>query len=202
MMILAKGATTSIRYKKMGFILVSLSLFKFPFLIQCLPSTFNFQVHVWPLESISTVQTSQTNEHLGNSTKGNWSDNDWDHLCQSRLDLQILFWKHSVIIQTCQETLNDQSKHLKGQLGPPVSDVTFFNHGGRLGPPLVTSRFLIMEVGWGPPLVTSRFLIIEVSWAPPLVTSRFLIMEVGWGPVLVTSRFLIMVVSLDPVLVT
>ena len=92
-MILTKGATISIRCKKMGFI-VSLSLFKFPFLIQCLPSTFNFQVHVWPLESISTVQTSQTNEHLGNSTKGNWSDNDWDRLCQSRLDLQILFWKH------------------------------------------------------------------------------------------------------------
>ena len=27
-----------------------------------------------------------------------------------------------------------KSKHLKGRLGPRVSDVTFFNHGGRLGP--------------------------------------------------------------------
>ena len=26
------------------------------------------------------------------------------------------------------------SKHLKGQLGPRVGDVTFFNHGGQLGP--------------------------------------------------------------------
>ena len=26
------------------------------------------------------------------------------------------------------------SKHLKGRLGPRVSNVTFFNHGGRLGP--------------------------------------------------------------------
>ena len=26
-----------------------------------------------------------------------------------------------------------QSKHLKGQLGPRVGDVTFFNHGGQLG---------------------------------------------------------------------
>ena len=25
------------------------------------------------------------------------------------------------------------SKHLKGQLGPRVGDVTFFNHGGQLG---------------------------------------------------------------------
>ena len=29
---------------------------------------------------------------------------------------------------------NCQSKHLKGQLGPRVRDVTFFNHGGQLGP--------------------------------------------------------------------
>ena len=29
-----------------------------------------------------------------------------------------------------------QSKHLKGRLGPPVSDVTFFgSNGGPLGPP-------------------------------------------------------------------
>ena len=27
-----------------------------------------------------------------------------------------------------------KSKHLKGQLGPRVGDVTFFNHGGQLGP--------------------------------------------------------------------
>ena len=27
-----------------------------------------------------------------------------------------------------------ESKHLKGQLGPRVGDVTFFNHGGQLGP--------------------------------------------------------------------
>ena len=27
-----------------------------------------------------------------------------------------------------------QSKHLKGQLGPRVGNVTFFNHGGQLGP--------------------------------------------------------------------
>ena len=35
-------------------------------------------------------------------------------------------------------------KHLKGQLDPPVSNVTFFNHGGRLGPPVrdVTLFFL------------------------------------------------------------
>ena len=26
------------------------------------------------------------------------------------------------------------SKHLKGQLGTRVGDVTFFNHGGQLGP--------------------------------------------------------------------
>ena len=26
-----------------------------------------------------------------------------------------------------------QSKHLKGQLGHRVGDVTFFNHGGQLG---------------------------------------------------------------------
>ena len=26
-----------------------------------------------------------------------------------------------------------KSKHLKGQLGPRVGDVTFFNHGGQLG---------------------------------------------------------------------
>ena len=26
-----------------------------------------------------------------------------------------------------------ESKHLKGQLGPRVGDVTFFNHGGQLG---------------------------------------------------------------------
>ena len=99
-------------------------------------------------------------------------------------DISICWSKHGASLV---QLFRQLSKHLKGRLGPPVSDVTFFNHGGPFwGPPLVTSRFLIMEVGWGPPLVTSRFLIIEVSWAPPLVTSRFLIMEVGWGPVLVT----------------
>ena len=30
--------------------------------------------------------------------------------------------------------LHSKSKHLKGQLGPRVGDVTFFNHGGQLGP--------------------------------------------------------------------
>ena len=34
-----------------------------------------------------------------------------------------------------------QSKNLKGQLGPRVSDVAFFNHGGQLGP--VFSWFLV-----------------------------------------------------------
>ena len=35
-----------------------------------------------------------------------------------------------------QQTLSSSfvSKHLKGRLGPSVSDVTFFNHGGRLEP--------------------------------------------------------------------
>ena len=36
--------------------------FRLPFVISGLPSIFNFQVHVWPLETISTVQTSQTNQ--------------------------------------------------------------------------------------------------------------------------------------------
>ena len=30
--------------------------------------------------------------------------------------------------------INSGSKHLKGRLGPRVSDVTLFNHGGRFGP--------------------------------------------------------------------
>ena len=34
------------------------------------------------------------------------------------------------------------SKHLKGRLGPRVSDVTFFNHGGRLGPRVSNVTFL------------------------------------------------------------
>ena len=34
-----------------------------------------------------------------------------------------------------------KSKHLKGWLGPPVSDVTFFNHRGRLGPPVSDVTF-------------------------------------------------------------
>ena len=32
------------------------------------------------------------------------------------------------------QVLLEISKHLKGRLGPRVSNVTFFNHGGRLGP--------------------------------------------------------------------
>ena len=49
--------------------------------------------------------------------------------------------------------LKTQSKHLKGQLGPLVGDVMFFNHGGQLGP-CVGDAFLIMEVSWDPVLVT------------------------------------------------
>ena len=30
--------------------------------------------------------------------------------------------------------IRGKSKHLKGRLGPRVSNVTFFNHGGQLGP--------------------------------------------------------------------
>jgi len=42
---------------------------------------------------------------------------------------------------------SEQSKHLKGQLGPPVGNVTFFNHGGQLDPPVgYVMFFLIMEV--------------------------------------------------------
>ena len=47
-----------------------------------------------------------------------------------------------------------ESKHLKGRLGPRVSNVTFFNHEGRLGPRISNVTFLIMKVGWGPALVT------------------------------------------------
>ena len=39
-----------------------------------------------------------------------------------------------MILQILREFLSCKSKHLKGQLGPRVGDVTFFNHGGQLGP--------------------------------------------------------------------
>ena len=50
------------------------------------------------------------------------------------------------------------SKHLKGQLGPRVSDVTFF------GP---------KEVGWGPVLVTSRFSTKGGQLDPPVSDVTF-----------------------------
>ena len=37
--------------------------------------------------------------------------------------------------------LSIQSKHLKGRLGPCVSDVTFFNHGALLGPSVSDGTF-------------------------------------------------------------
>ena len=48
---------------------------------------------------------------------------------------------------SCKMTMSvihtSKSKHLKGQLGPRVGDVTFFNHGGQLGPPVSDVTFLI-----------------------------------------------------------
>ena len=40
----------------------------------------------------------------------------------------------------------DKSKHLKGRLGPRVSDAFLIMDGGRLGPS-VSDAFLIIEVG-------------------------------------------------------
>ena len=36
----------------------------------------------------------------------------------------------------------EESKHLKGRSGPPVSDVTFLDQGGQLDPPLSDITFL------------------------------------------------------------
>ena len=36
----------------------------------------------------------------------------------------------------------NKSKHLKGQLDPPVSDVTFLDQGGQLDPPVSDVTFL------------------------------------------------------------
>ena len=77
---------------------------------------------------------------------------------------------------------NDTSKHLKGRLGPPVSNVFWIN-GGPLGPP-VSNVFWINGGPLGPP-VSNVFGSMEVHWGPPWVTF-FGSMEVCWGPPWVT----------------
>ena len=51
-----------------------------------------------------------------------------------------------------------KSKHLKGRLGPRVSNVTFFNHGGRLGPRVSDVTFFSIKGGQlGPPVSEVTF---------------------------------------------
>ena len=64
-----------------------------------------------------------------------------------------------------------QSKHLKGQLDPPVRDVTFFNHGGGLDPPVSDVTFFnhggrfgprVSDVTVGAPLVFHDFWLVSM----------------------------------------
>ena len=56
-------------------------------------------------------------------------------------------------------TIDTKSKHLKGQLDPPVGNITFLDHqGGQLDPPVLVLRFWIIKViSWIPRSVTLRF---------------------------------------------
>ena len=69
------------------------------------------------------------------------------------------------------------SKHLKGRLGPPVSNVFWIN-GGPLGPP-VSNVFWINGGPLGPP-VSIVFWINGGLLGPP-VSNVFGSMEVRWG---------------------
>ena len=69
------------------------------------------------------------------------------------------------------------SKHLKGRLGPPVSNVFWIN-GGPLGPP-VSNVFWINGGPLGPP-VSNVFWINGGLLGPP-VSNVFGSMEVRWG---------------------
>ena len=51
----------------------------------------------------------------------------------------------------------EKSKHLKGQLGPRVGHVTFFNHGGQLGPRVGHMTFFNHGGQLGPRVITLRF---------------------------------------------
>ena len=63
------------------------------------------------------------------------------------------------------------SKHLKGQLGPRVGDVTFFNHGGQLGPCVGDVTFFNHGGQLGTCVGDVTFFNHkEVSWGPASVT--------------------------------
>ena len=49
------------------------------------------------------------------------------------------------------------SKHLKGQLDPPVSDVTFLDQGGQLDPPVSDVTFLDQGGQLDPPVSDVTF---------------------------------------------
>ena len=67
-----------------------------------------------------------------------------------------------------------QSKHLKGQLGPRVGDVTFFNHGGQLGPCVGDVTFFNHGGQLGTCVGDVTFFNQkEVSWGPASVTWHF-----------------------------
>jgi len=64
-----------------------------------------------------------------------------------------------------------ESKHLKGQLGPRVGDVTFFNHGGQLGPCVGDVTFFNHGGQLGTCVGDVTFFNQkEVSWGPASVT--------------------------------
>ena len=91
---------------------------------------------------------------------------------RSQVFLKILFWaldlkrnplegeptngKSWSFGPTCELGRFSASHSRAGRLDPPVSDVTFFNHGGRLDPPVGDVTFFAPS--WGPMSMTSRFL--------------------------------------------
>ena len=87
-----------------------------------------------------------------------------------------------------------ESKHLKGRLGPRVSDVTFFNHGGRFGPRVSDVTFFNHGGRLGPHVsdvtffnhggrLGPRWFFMVFGWFPWFfkVVSRFF-MVFGWFP--------------------
>ena len=84
----------------------------------------------------------------------------------------------------CLDFNGNENLIIKGQLNPPVGDVTFFNHGGRLGPPVRDVTLFFWEIGQIPPLMTKSVcnkkssLSQVVSWRSVFSGSRWVFMAV------------------------